>query len=88
MSGANDALCISINTKNHKSQSKHGTGGLEMENKQNFQFARILTLKDLSEINRVLGIIEGLSYAVQDSGVADVLVGVVERIEAVVNKGD
>jgi len=59
-----------------------------MENKQNYQFTRILSMKDISEINRVLGIIEGLTYAVQDSGVADGLVGAVERIEAVVNKED
>lgn len=59
-----------------------------MENEQNYQFARILSLKDISEINRVLGIIEGLTYAVQDSGVADGLVSAIERIEAVVNKED
>lgn len=57
-----------------------------MANEQNYEFARILTMKDISEINRVLGIIEGLTYAVQDSGIADGLVGAVERIEAVVNK--
>ncbi len=57
-----------------------------MANDQNYEFARILTMKDISEINRVLGIIEGLTYAVQDSGIADGLVGAVERIEAVVNK--
>lgn len=55
---------------------------------QNYQFARTLTMKDIGEINRVLGIIEGLTYAVQDQGVADGLVGAIERIEAVVNKGD
>lgn len=60
----------------------------ESANEQNYTFARVLTMKDISEINRVLGIIEGLTYAVQDSGVADGLVGAVERIEAVVNKED
>lgn len=59
-----------------------------MANEKNYTFARVLTLEDLSEINRVLGIIEGLSYGVQDSGIADGLVGAVERIEAVVNKED
>lgn len=59
-----------------------------MGNEKNFTFARVLTLQDISEINRVLGIIEGLSYAVQDAGVADGLVSAVERIEAVVNKED
>lgn len=54
----------------------------------NYQFARNLSMKDLSEINRVLGIIEGLTYAVQDSGIADGLVGAVERIEAILNKED
>lgn len=49
-------------------------------------FAKILTIKDVSEINRVLGIIEGLSYAVQDCGVADGLANAVERIEIVLNE--
>lgn len=57
-----------------------------MANEQNYQFARILSMKDLSEINRVLGIIEGLTYAVQDSGVADGLLNAIERIDAVINK--
>lgn len=59
-----------------------------MANEQNYQFARILNMKDISEINRALGIIEGLAYAVQDPGVADGLVGAVERIEVIVNKED
>lgn len=57
-----------------------------MANEQNYQFAKILSMKDVSEINRALGIIEGLAYAVQDSGIADGLVGAVERIEAVIDK--
>lgn len=57
-----------------------------MDHEQNYQFAKVLSMKDVSEINRVLGIIEGLTYAVQDSGVADGFVSAVERIEAVINK--
>ena len=57
-----------------------------MSDEKKFQFARVLDMKDFSEINRALGIIEGLSYAVQDSGIADGLVGAVERIEAVLDK--
>lgn len=59
-----------------------------MANEQNCQFSKTLSMKDVSEINRVLGIIEGLTYAVQDNGVADGLIGAVERIEAVVNRRD
>jgi hypothetical protein len=43
-------------------------------------------MKDVSEINRALDIVEGLAYAVQDPGIADGLVGAVERIECVINK--
>ena len=53
---------------------------------KNYQFARIFSMKDISEINRALGIIEGLAYAVQDSGIADGLVGAIERIEVVIDK--
>ena len=49
------------------------------------EFVRVLTMKDISIINRALGVIEGLAYAVQDPSVADGLVGAVERIEAVVD---
>lgn len=59
-----------------------------MANEKNYQFARILSMKDISDIHRALGIIEGLSYAVQDPGVADGLIGAIERIEAVVDKED
>ncbi len=59
-----------------------------MANERNYLFARTLDMKEVSEINRALGIIEGLAYAVQDSGVADGLVGAVERIEAVIDKGE
>ena len=45
-----------------------------------------LSMKDISEINRALGVIEGLTYAVQDGGVADGLISAIERIEAVINK--
>ena len=62
--------------------------GGEMTNEKNFQFARLLDMKDFGEINRVLGIIEGLAYGVQDSGIADGLVTAVERIEAVLDKGE
>jgi hypothetical protein len=47
-----------------------------------------LSRNDISIINRALGVIEGLSYAVQDPGVADGLVGAIERIEAVINRGE
>lgn len=57
-----------------------------MANKQGYQFKKVLSMKDISEINRALGIIEGLTYAVQDQGIADGLVGAIERIEAVVDK--
>lgn len=57
-----------------------------MANEQNYQFARILSMKDVGEINRALGIVEGLAYAVQDPGIADGLIGAVERIECVINK--
>ena len=57
-----------------------------MENEKKFLFARVLDMKSVSEINRALGIIEGLAYAVQDSGIADGLVSAVERIEAVIDK--
>ena len=57
-----------------------------MGNENNYQFVKILSMKDISEINRTIGIIEGLAYAVQDPGIADGLVGAVERIEAVINK--
>lgn len=53
---------------------------------QSYQFARVLSMKDVSEINRVLGIIEGLCYAVDDPGVSDGLTSAIERIEAVINK--
>ena len=43
-------------------------------------------LKDISEINRALGVIEWLTYAIQDDGVANGLIDAVTRIEAVVNK--
>ena len=51
-----------------------------------YPFAKILSMKEISEINRALGIIEGLTYAIQDSGIADGLVGAVERIEAVIDR--
>lgn len=59
-----------------------------MSTEQNYQFAKILNMDDISTINRALGVIEGLAYAVQDPGIADGLVGAVERIEAVIDKGD
>lgn len=55
---------------------------------QNYQFARTLSMKDISEINRALGIIEGLTYAITDDGVANGLISAIERIEAVVNRED
>ena len=45
-----------------------------------------LSIKDISEINRVLGILEGLSYGIQYPGTADGLLNAIERIETVVNK--
>ena len=55
---------------------------------QNYTFARVLSIKDISIINRALGVIEGLTYAIQDPGVADGLVGAVERIEAIIGEVD
>ena len=57
-----------------------------MGNEQNYTFAKILSMKDISAINRALGMIEGLAYAVQDAGIADGLVGAVENIEAIIDK--
>ena len=59
-----------------------------MANEKNFRLARVLDMKDISEINRVLGILEGLSYGIQDCGIADGVANAIERIEAVVNKED
>ena len=56
-----------------------------MANEQKFDLTRTLSMKDISEINRAIGIVEGLAYAVQDPGVADGLIGAVERIDVVVN---
>lgn len=57
-----------------------------MANEHSYQFARLLSMKDISEINRALGIVEGLTYAVQDPGIADRLIGAVERIELIINE--
>lgn len=57
-----------------------------MHNEKNYQFARILSMIEVSAINRALGMVEGLAYAVQDSGIADGLVGAVESIDAIINK--
>ena len=57
-----------------------------MENEQNYNFAKILSMNDISVINRALGVIEGLTYAVQDPGIADGLVCAIERIEAVIGE--
>ena len=59
-----------------------------MATEKNYPFAKILSFKDISEINRALGVIEGLTYAVQDPSVADGHIGAIERIEAVVDKED
>ena len=59
-----------------------------MEKERNFQFARVLTLQDISEINRALGILVGLSYGINDCGIADGIANAIERIESVVNKED
>ena len=87
-SAACGSCVIGLENGNAVSDPSEWRAKPESANEQNYQFARVLTLKDISEINRVLGIIEGLTYAVQDSGIADGLVGAVERIEAVVNKGE
>lgn len=57
-----------------------------MENEKNYEIARVLSLKDIIAINRALGVIEGLTYAVQDSGIADGLIGAIELIDAVVGE--
>ena len=59
-----------------------------MANEKNCEIVSVLSLKDISAINRALGVIEGLTYAVQDSGVADGLVGAIERIEAIIGEVD
>lgn len=59
-----------------------------MATEKNYEFARVLSMTDISTINRALGLIEGLTWAVQDSGIADGLVSAVERIEAVIDKED
>jgi hypothetical protein len=59
-----------------------------MENEKNYEIARVLSLKDIITINRSLGVIEGLTYAVQDQDIADGLIGAIERIEAVVGEVD
>lgn len=46
---------------------------------------KTLSLKDLSEINRALGILEGLSYGVDDDGIANGIAEAIERIDHVVN---
>lgn len=58
---------------------------IETNNEKTYPFVKILSMKDIGEINRALGVIEGLVYAVQDPGIADGLVGAIERIEAVVD---
>lgn len=45
-----------------------------------------LSLKEIIIIKRALGVIEGLTYAVQDTVVADGIVGAIERIESGVRK--
>ena len=53
-----------------------------------FQYVKEMSMKDISAINRALGVVEGLAFAVQDQGVADGLIGAVESIDAIINKGD
>lgn len=45
-----------------------------------------LTLADISEINRALGMIEGLAYAVNDDGIVTGIMDAVGKIDAVINK--
>ena len=47
-----------------------------------------LSRNDISIINRALGVLEGLTYAIQDGGVADGIISAIERIETVVNRGE
>lgn len=53
-----------------------------------YKFAKVLSMKDISIINRALGVIEGLAYAVEEPSVADGLIGAIERVEAVVGEVD
>lgn len=47
-----------------------------------------LTLADISEINRALGMIEGVTFALNDDGIAQGIMEAVERIDAVIKKGE
>lgn len=59
-----------------------------MTTEKNYQFAKILSMKDISAINRALGVVEGLAFAVQDQSVADGLIGAIENIDAIINTED
>lgn len=56
-----------------------------MEAKKHYH-TRTLSLEDISMINRALGIIEGVAYAVQDSGIAEGLASAIELIDAIIDK--
>lgn len=47
---------------------------------------KVLSVSDLSEINRALGVLEGLTYGVDDDAVANGIAEVIERIDHVINR--
>ena len=57
-----------------------------MEEVKLFQYVKEISMRDISAINRALGVIEGLIFSVPDQGVADGLIGAVETIDLIINK--
>ncbi len=47
---------------------------------------KVLSVSDLSEINRALGVLEGLTYGVDDDAVANGIAEAIERIDHVINR--
>ena len=45
-----------------------------------------MTKEQIAEINRCLGVLDGFSYFVNDNGVADGLLDVVSRVDAVLKE--
>ena len=57
-----------------------------MEEVKIFQYVKEISMQDISAINRALGVIEGLAFAVQDASIADALIGAIESIDVIINK--
>lgn len=47
---------------------------------------KVLSVSDLSEINRALGVLEGLTYGVDDDAVANGIAEAIERIDHVISR--